>query len=176
MTFVLSQKGFVNFRLLILDKQGVGGIRTQRTNENSVNRTDPRKWFSPSVYHRNMKQQQVLLPETFRQHPSSVIFCSRVGWNVQSTRECFCYPDWGGNRDDHNSTCWVGARLLLFGLGAVKPRPTGSPRICIRRRLRKSLMTLVQVPFSFGSFTPKPFQFVLFIFVCFDKQHFISEF
>lgn len=105
-----------------------------------------------------------------RQHPSSVIFCSRVRWNAQSTRECFCYRDWGGNRDDHSSTCWVGARLLLFGLGAVKPQPTGSPRICIRRRLRKTLMTLVQVPFSFGSFTPKPFQFVLFIFVCFDRE------
>lgn len=45
----------------MLDKQG--GVRTQRTNENSLYRTDPRKWFSPSVYHSNIKQHRVLPPE-----------------------------------------------------------------------------------------------------------------
>lgn len=56
----------MNFRLLILDKHGgEGGVASEHKEPmNSLNRTDPRKWFSPSVYHRNMKQQQVLLPET----------------------------------------------------------------------------------------------------------------
>lgn len=107
-----------------------------------------------------------------QQHQSSVIFCSRIGGNAQSTRECFHYQDRGGNRDDHNGTCWVGASFLLFDLVLWNHNQLDLHTFasCC---LRKSLMTLVQVPLfllSFGSITPKPFQFVLFIFVCFNKK------